>query len=251
LTPLFEDAKRRIQANPSDVAARCALWQVFALRGEHDRARMQLDALVTFDSSWAMEVELCHGLLQAEAQRHKVLMGDEPPVCLGDEPSWLADMADALARLKAAPAEAAGRLRQAQMASQACPGTLDGLGFAWLCDGDARLGPCLEVMAKGRYFWLPWSRVRSIVTRAPTELRDRMWSHAMVEIGDEGSIELFLPSRYPNPEDDEQRMSRITLWRGLGEDAYIGLGQKTLITDQGETGFLDVREWRFDAEGVA
>jgi type VI secretion system protein ImpE len=72
-----------------------------------------------------------------------------------------------------------------------------------------------------------------------------MWAHALVEIGDEGSIELFLPARYPDPEDDDQRMSRTTVWREIGENAYTGLGQKTLVTDQGETGFLDVRELRF------
>jgi len=34
----------------------------------------------------------------------------------------------------------------------------------------------------------------------------------------------------------------MTQWREIGENAYVGLGQKTLVTDQGETGFLDVRE---------
>ena len=57
LTSLFEDAKRRVQAAPSDIGARSALWQIFALRGEFDRARLQLEALVSFDSSWAMEAE--------------------------------------------------------------------------------------------------------------------------------------------------------------------------------------------------
>ena len=66
LTSLFEDAKRRVQAAPSDIGARSALWQIFALRGEFDRARLQLEALVSFDSSWAMEAEACPGLLQAE-----------------------------------------------------------------------------------------------------------------------------------------------------------------------------------------
>lgn len=245
LTPLFEDAKRRVQATPTDVGARSALWQIFALRGEFDRARMQLEALVSFDSSWAMEAEACQGLLQAEAQRQRVLSGEVPPVCLGEAPAWFETLTGGLALIHSAPERGAALLLQAQMESTARAGTLNGQSFEWLCDGDARLGPCVEVMSKGRYFWLPWASVRSIVTRPPTELRDRMWAHALVEIGDEGSIELFLPARYPDPEEDEQRMARVTVWRPLGENAYIGLGQKTLVTDQGETGFLDVRELRF------
>ena len=245
LTPLFEDAKRRVQASPADVGARSALWQIFALRGEYERARTQLDALVSFDSSWAMEAEACQGLLQAEVQRERVLAGEVAPVCLGEPPAWFDTLVAGLATWRSAPQQAAGLLLQAQMESSARAGTVNGQSFEWLCDGDARLGPCVEVMSKGKYFWLPWSSVRSIVIRPPTELRDRMWAHALVEIGDEGSIELFLPARYPGPEDDEQRMSRMTQWREIGENAYVGLGQKTLVTDQGETGFLDVRELKF------
>jgi type VI secretion system protein ImpE len=180
--------------------------------------------------------------LQAEVQRERVLAGEVAPVCLGEPPAWFDTLVAGLATWRSAPQQAAGLLLQAQMESSARAGTVNGQSFEWLCDGDARLGPCVEVMSKGKYFWLPWSSVRSIVIRPPTELRDRMWAHALVEIGDEGSIELFLPARYPGPEDDEQRMSRMTQWREIGENAYVGLGQKTLVTDQGETGFLDVRE---------
>lgn len=246
LTPLFEDAKRRVQAMPHDSGARSALWQIFALRGEHDRARMQLDALVSFDSSWAIEAEACQGLLLAEAHRQRVLFGEAAPVCLGQTPVWFDTLAAGLTLFPSVPQQAARLLWQAQMESPARAGMVNGQPFEWLCDGDARLGPCLEVMSKGKYFWLPWSSVRSIVIRPPTELRDRLWAHALVEIGEEGSIELFLPARYPQPEDDDQSMSRVTLWREIGESAYLGLGQKTLMTDRGEIGFLDIRELKFD-----
>jgi type VI secretion system protein ImpE len=246
LDQYFEDAKRKVQAAPSDIGARSALWQIFALRGEFERARMQLDALVSFDSSWAMEAEACQGLLQAETLRQRVFRGEDRPVCLGEPPPWFDALAAAVGAVRGpGAAAAAAALQQAQMDSEARPGTVNGQPFEWLCDGDVRLGPCLEVMNKGRYFWLPWSSVRSVVTREPTELRDRLWAHALVEIGDEGSIELFLPARYPDPENDEQKLSRVTVWKEVAADAYLGLGQKTLVTDGGEVGFLDVRELRF------
>lgn len=246
LSPYFEDAKRRVLAAPADVGARSALWQIFALRGEFDRARNQLETLVSIDSSWAMEAEACLGLLQAETQRLRVFQGMERPICLGEAPAWFDLLAGACGRALTQPGgEVAAQLLQAQMDSEPRPGTVNGRAFDWLCDGDARLGPCLEVMAKGRYFWLPWSRVRSITARPPTELRDRMWAHALIEIGDEGSLELFLPARYPNPESEDECLSRVTNWREIGQDAYLGLGQKTLVTDTGEVGLLDVRELSF------
>ncbi|WP_374436376.1 type VI secretion system accessory protein TagJ [Inhella sp.] len=250
LDALFEDAKRRVQASPGDIKARSALWQIFAARGEFDRARTQLDALLAIDSSWTMEVAACHLLLQAEAQRQEVFSGRQMPTCLGEPPAWFASLAAGLQTLgegsQAAqwPA-AAALLARAQQDSPARQGQLNGQPFEWLCDGDARLGPCLEVMVQGKYLWLPWSLVRRIESRPPTEIRDRLWLHALLELGDEGSVEVFLPARYPFPQDDAQMLGERTDWQALDGDSYLGRGQKTLMTDSSECGLLDVRELLF------
>jgi type VI secretion system protein ImpE len=251
LEAYFGDAKRRVQSRPSDMAARSALWQVFAARGEFDRAQAQLDAMVVIDGSWAREATACGGLLQAEAQRLRVLGGAEPPVCMGDPPPWLADMVAGLS-LAAGSASAdrraaAALLHRAQLSSPACVGSANGQPLSWLCDGDARLGPCLEVVVQGRYFWVPWSRVRALNTRPPTEIRDRLWLHALVTLEDELSIEAFLPARYPAPGNDAEHLGQRTEWHLLADDVkdvYVGRGQKTLLADSGEWGLLELRELR-------
>ena len=43
-----------------------------------------------------------------------------------------------------------------------------------------------------------------------------------------------------------QPAARATAWRELGDEAYLGSGQKTLMTDAGEYGLLDIRVLRFD-----
>jgi len=251
LDALFDDAKRRVQSSPGDIKARSALWQIFAARGEFDRARTQLDALLAIDSSWTMEVQACQLLLQAEAQRLEVFSGRLAPTCLGEPPAWFASLVAGLQTLgdgsqNAQWPAAAALLARAQQDSPVRAGTLNGQPFEWLCDGDARLGPCLEVMVQGKYLWVPWNLVRRIESRPPTEIRDRLWLHALLELGEEGGVEVFLPARYPNPQDDAQRLSERTDWQTLAGESYLGLGQKTLMTDAGEHGLLDVRELVFN-----
>lgn len=246
LEQLFQDARAKAQAAPGDIRVRSALWQIFAARGEYDRARKQLDLMQQLDSSWTLEVQACHGLIEAEEGRSAVFRGQSIPTCLGEPPPWFAKLVAALPYVASGETTAAATLlREVQVEVQARAGQLNHVPFEWLCDGDARLGPCLELIIQGKYFWAPWQAIRSLVTRPPTEIRDRLWQPAMVEITEEGPIEVFVPVRYPEPSDDSQSMSRSTDWQVLSDDLYIGLGQKCLLTDQGEFGYLDVRDLRF------
>lgn len=249
LNSRFEDAKRLVQASPGDIGARSALWQIFAARGEFSRARTQLDAMVSINSSWALEAASCTALLKAEELRLKVFSGTAQPTCLGEPPAWFAKIVSALPLLQresaGTKATAVALLREAQQDSDGLGGLVNGRTFSWLCDGDARLGPCMEMIVQGNYLWAPWIRVSKITSRAPTEIRDRLWLHAMVEFGDDGAFEAFLPARYPHPQNDAEHLGEVTTWQPIDDEAYIGLGQKTLLTDGGEVGLLDVRELRF------
>lgn len=248
---LFEDAKARAQRAPTDFRARSDLWQIFAARGEVDRARKQLDLMIQIDSSWAMEVQACHGLLLAEDERLKIFAGVKPPVCLGTPPDWFAKSVVAVGMVAAGHAEAAAKLlSEVRDEAQALCGTLNQGPFEWLCDGDARIGPYLEVIVQGRYFWAPWQSLRSLVTRPPTEIRDMLWQQAMVEVTEEGPIEAFIPVRYPHPRNSDESLSRRTDWEPLSTDLYIGYGQKTLFTNDNSCGYLDVRKLDFTAQGA-
>lgn len=252
LDALFEEAKQRVVSRPNDLEARSALWQLFAARGELDRAHKQLDAMVGIDSSWSVEALSCQALLKAEAEREQVLRGARAPRCLGEPPAWFGKLATALAALGEQPlalkptglAEAAASLREAQQLAESRRGSFNGQAFDWLCDADARFGPCLEAVIRGTYLWVPWQLLHAISARPPTEMRDRIWVHALLDFGDEGSLEAFLPARYPAPAGDDERLGRVTRWSPLDADSYIGHGQRTLLTDVGEFGLLDLRELR-------
>ena len=55
----------------------------------------------------------------------------------------------------------------------------------------------------------------------------------------------LLPTRYPGTEStdkDALRLSRMTEWRELGPETYVGVGQRMWATDVGEFALLDTRE---------
>ena len=245
LAQVFMQAQARVKAAPMDLAARSSLWQVFAVRGEWERALAQLDMMLRLDASWALEVQGCHALIDAERLRSEVFAGRKPPVFLGPPPSWSGELVagvDCVARGD----RAAAQRHFARVLEDAQPraGVLNGAAFEWICDADARLGPCLEVVAQGRYVWIEFGSIRRVVCEPPAELRDVVWQPAKLEVDDTGSLDVFLPSRYPGAQTDEHRLARQTDWEDLGANVYLGQGQKCLSTDAAMCGLLDVRELR-------
>jgi type VI secretion system protein ImpE len=131
-------------------------------------------------------------------------------------------------------------------AAPASRGKIDGIAFEWIADADSRLGPVLEAMVNGRYYWVPFTRLARVDIEAPTDLRDLVWMPAHLQFTNGGEVIAMLPTRYPGSEhsDDEQiLMARKTEWRQDGGDGerWLGLGQRVLITDQGEHELLSVR----------
>ena len=243
LAKMFADAQARARAAPVDLSARSTLWQIFALRGEFDRARTQLDMMMKLDASWAMEVQGCHALLDAEALRGGVFRGTEAPIFLGKAPEWFGSLVAALLPLAQGQLEAAARhLAAASEHAQTCTGTLNGEPFEWICDGDSRIGSCMEVIAQGRYVWVDFKSIRRLTAEPPEELRDLMWLSAKLEIDDSGALDVFLPARYPNAATDEHMLARQTDWEEIASNLFIGHGQKCLSTRSEMTGLLDLRE---------
>jgi type VI secretion system protein ImpE len=142
-----------------------------------------------------------------------------------------------------APEDAAGLRDTAFEDAPAATGTIDGAAFEWLADADPRLGPMMEVIVDGRYFWVPYHRLQSLTIEAPADLRDQVWLPAQFVWANGGEAVGFIPARYPGSEaaaDPAIALGRKTEWREQG-DWYLGLGQRMLATDAGEHPLLDIR----------
>jgi len=241
--------QQEVRRQPADARLRVFLFQLLCVRGEWERALTQLNVAGELDAATLLMVQTYREALRCEVQRAGVFSGAQSPPALGEPDPWFAPLAESLAVDANGRAAEAAQLRQ--RAFEAAPetaGTLNGEPFEWLADGDSRLGPCLELIVSGRYCWVPFQRIRRIDIEAPADLRDFVWSPAQLTWVDGAEAVALIPTRYPGSEsaaDPALRLARKTEWQEQGGQTFFGLGQRTLVTDGGETGLLDVRRIEF------
>ena len=234
-----------IRARPADADLRAAFVQFLCLSGNWTRALTQLRSWLALKPQAEPTVTLLEQALQGELQRAEVLAGRRVPQMPQAQWPWLADLASALSD----PAQAAPLRLAALEQADANPGTLTPVGeadrgFAWLMDGDARLGPVCETLVNGRYFWVPFSAIAEIRFQAPASVTDLVWRHALVRLTDGSEQVCQIPARYPLGEQPEERfmLGRATEWRALDDDGalYQGLGQKVWLNDDDEYPILSL-----------
>ncbi|OZA11269.1 MAG: virulence protein SciE type [Rhodobacterales bacterium 17-64-5] len=240
-----------VKARPGDAKLRIFLFQLLCILGQWDRAIRQLKVCGELDPG---ALQMCQAYREAiicEVYREKVFAGDKAALVFGEPQEWLAWLMEAQKMLAKGEVAAAADLRaRAFEAAPGSAGDMDGTRFEWIADADMRIGPVLEAIVNGRYFWLPFAQIRQITFDPPTDLRDAVWTAANIKLANEGSVVALLPSRYPfsgQKGDAAEKLSRATNWTDAGSETFVGLGQKLLSTDQGDVALLDARLIKFDA----
>ncbi len=212
-----------LRSNPTDAQRRTFLFELLSFAGQYDRAEKQLDALARSRGGGSTDAELAvlpyRAALQAERIReHMFETGDFPE--------------------GTAPAPVAG--------------TLNGRAFSSIEDADPRVGTRLEVMAAGKYMWVPYAYLEAVRVEAPRMLRDVRWMPARVStsaaIREMELGEVLLPALTPSvwrTADAELRLGRATDWEELPDGEYVPVGQKMLRVDDDLVPFSEVRELTF------
>ena len=242
-----------ISARPADAKLRVFLFQLLCVVGQWDRALNQLKVASELDPLALPMAQMYGEAVRCEIIRDEVFDGKKSPMVLGQPEQWLALLIES--RLRAGLGETAQsedlRLRGFEEAPTSS-GSLDGKPFAWVADADSRLGPVMEAIINGRYYWVPFSRVRTVTLEAPEDLRDLVWMPAQLRFENGGESLALIPARYPGSQgagDGSLALSRKTTWEPIADDAYRGLGQRIIATDTGETPFLEIRELSISPEG--
>jgi type VI secretion system protein ImpE len=221
------------------------LFQLLILSGQWDRALTQLAVVNDMDVEAQDFVRTYREVIRCELFRRDVFAGSRTPLVLGEPPEWIARLTEALRLLGERRIEEAAVLRSAAFdAAAAVPGRLNGLPFDWIADADVRLGPVCEAIVNGKYYWIPFERLKRIEVEAPADVRDLIWAPGKITFQNGGEQVAFLPARYPGSEaaqDDDIRLCRKTEWQDLGFDTHVGMGQRMLTTDSGETAILEAR----------
>jgi type VI secretion system protein ImpE len=250
LERLQDDVRRR----PQDVRLRVFLFQLLAVRGEWERAKRQLAVAADLDVECKLLAQAYGALIAAERVREQVFAGDRRATVLGEPPGWLGELSLALAEAAKGRHAAAAELRgRALEAAPAVPGHLDEVRFAWIADADVRLGPVVELVVHGRYFWAPMSRLARLDFGPVEDLRDLVWLPVEVAWRDGTATTAFTPTRYPGSggDDGALALARTTGWRPLDpahpdDGPAAGLGQRMWTTDAEDYGLLEHRSLVFD-----
>jgi type VI secretion system protein ImpE len=246
LNQALQDLQQRIRSNPGTAKDRIFLFQLLALLGQWERAAAQLKVAGELDPANLILVQVYRHALQAELLRARVFAGASTPLLFGEPDAWLAGLLQALQLVGQGHFEKAAEVReQALQQAPASTGTLNGERFEWLADADSRLGPCLEIIVDGKYMWTAIERVRRITMEPPTDLRDMIWTPAIITWSNAGQTPALIPTRYWGTDvqgDDQHKLSRKTDWVTQPGDTYLGLGQRMFATDAGEYPLLEVRE---------
>jgi type VI secretion system protein ImpE len=244
--PALKELQDQIRRNPADPKLRIFLFQLLAIEGQWDRANKQLAVCGELDAGALSMVQTYREALKCEMLRAEIFGGGRTPLIFGQPERWIALLIEALKHQIAGDIAHSQALRDEAFAqAPATSGTIDGEAFVWLADADIRLGPILEVIVAGRYWWVPFQRIQRIVLDPPVDLRDLVWVPAELTWANGGNTVALIPVRYPGTEkaaDPALRLSRKTDWQDQGSDMFQGLGQRILATDGGEYPLSEIRE---------
>jgi type VI secretion system protein ImpE len=254
LNEALSQLQRQVRQDPANAKHRIFLFQLYALLGEWQKALNQLNVLRDMDVETLPMVQTYQEAIQCEALRQQVFVGECAPLIFGEPETWLALMLEALNLTIQNEHSKAETLRaQALEQAPATSGRIDNVAFAWLMDADPRLGPMLEAIINGRYYWVPLHCIRVIEFEKPSDLRDLVWLPASFTWANGGQTVGLVPVRYPGSEqssDGAIRMARKTDWQIITDATQLGLGQRLLATDVGDYALLDVRKIELDVSAA-
>lgn len=242
-------AVRKDAANPRH---RIFLFQLLSVQGDWERALNQLEVASQMDPAALAMAQTYREAIRCELLRARVFKGHRSPLIFGDPEPWLASVLQALGLTAQGHLEEAARLREEAFAvAPATSGQIDGQPFDWIAEADSRMGPILDAVVEGRYYWIPFQRIRRIQIEAPADLRDIVWMPANFIWANGGESVGLIPTRYPDSEiseDPQIRLARKTDWLDLVPGTYLGQGQRMLATDVSEYPLMDVRRIDLDVE---
>ena len=245
--------QEEVRAQPADAKLRIFLFQLLCVVGQWERALNQLKVASGLDPIALAMAQMYGEAVRCEAIRAEVFEGKKSPMVLGQPEQWLALLIESLLLAGRGERGHSEELRlRAFEEAPASRGDIDGRPFEWVADADPRLGPVMEAIINGRYYWVPFSRVSKVALDAPADLRDMVWMPSHLRFDNGGESVALIPTRYPGSEaatDGSIALARKTVWEEVTADMYHGLGQRVIATDTGETPLLDIRTISVSRDG--
>ncbi len=242
--------QEKIRNDPARPGLRTYLFQLLCVSGNYKRAMTQLNVAADMDDENKLMAQACRPLLNCEVLREQIFNGRHSPLVFGEPEEWLGLMVQALS-LDAKEEHSAAKTLRDKAIDLAKPvsGSVNGEPFEWLADADSRLGPILEIIVEGRYYFAAMANIKKMIISEPCDLRDVVWLPVSIVWKNDGQSVGFIPTRYQGSvesEDDAILLARETQWKENYKEVFFGLGQRMLATDRQDYPIMEVREVLFD-----
>ena len=241
----------QVRANPADAKLRIFLFQLLCVTGDWKRAITQLKLCAELDPVALTMAQTYREAIICEVYREKVFAGEKAPLIFGEPQEWLALLIEAVKALAHGHPEQAAALRaRAFEAAPAVTGEINDQRFEWIADADLRLGPVLEIIINGKYYWMPFSAIGTLRCDPPRDLRDAVWTAASLTLRNGGEFVALIPTRYAGTTVTAHaaaKLARATEWTDAGAETFLGTGQRLFATDTGDIALMDLRVLRMDA----
>jgi len=245
--------QEQVRAKPADAKLRIFLFQLLCVLGQWERALNQLTVASSLDPGALAMAQTYGDAVRCEAMRTDVFGGKKSPMIFGQPDQWLALLIESMLLAGRGEHERSQQLRSTAFEdAPASSGEIDGRPFTWISDADSRLGPVLEAVINGRYYWVPFSRLIGLQIEAPEDLRDIVWMPAHLFFENGGESVALIPTRYPGSEKSEDGtivLARKTVWEEIGPEMHRGLGQRIIATDAEDVSLMEVRKISITAGG--
>jgi type VI secretion system protein ImpE len=237
--------QEQVRAKPADAALRVFLFQLLCVRGEWERALNQLKVASELDAGALAMAQMYGDAVRCEAIRRDVFGGKKAPMVFGQPEQWLALLIESLLVAGRGDGGRSAELRlRAFDEADTSTGEINGQPFEWVADADSRLGPVLEAVMNGRYYWIPFSRLAGVTLEDPEDLRDMVWMPAHLRFENGGEMVALIPTRYPGSETSEDgllALARKTVWQEVSPGTHYGLGQRVIATDTVDVPLMELR----------
>jgi type VI secretion system protein ImpE len=253
LTGAIESALTLVKSNPTDASSRIFLFELSAFAGDWERAKRQLDVIGHQDTTAMIGSKIYEQCVLAEAKRADFFATGAKPEFLATPPDYIYGLLTANNRVRE------GNLKEArevldkvdeERPAFACK--INGGDVEDFRDYNDLTSVILEVIIKDSYVWVPLEQIEKITFSEPKSLRDYFWRQATMETDNGTNGDVFIPALYNNSwrsGDDNIRLGKLTDWRDIGEDIYIGEGAKLFAVSGAEhKTIFDLNEIEFVKE---
>lgn len=238
-----------VRRKPQDAPTRMFLFQLFAVLGEWDKAKLQLETLAKLSEGAAMLAVAYGQAIEAERSRIRAFLGEIDVHVHVGAGSWIDLLAQSIACHGRKDHAHGNELRDAAFDQAGdSPGEIDGIAFDWIANADARFGPAFEAIIGGAWGIVPFESVERVESAGVRDLRDIVWYPVQIAFRSGQSVAAMLPARYPGTEisgNAAERLARATGWSDSAAGS-LGIGQQLFsLSSGGDVGLLSLRLLKF------